>query len=137
VKGKEKDMAQGKEGMKGPGEISKERVNDIIEKYRNNEMFEKDKQELRSELGTQLKPLLNLEPRDVEILNGLPTEAVDTLFHLCTRAASSGGNVDYERHKENYPMKEPKMVIVYEETITHTPGGPAKTVGKVKLTCWK
>jgi hypothetical protein len=129
-------MAQGTEGMEGPGKVSRDRVNDIINNYRGNEMDDNVKADLRNQLGTKLEPFLHLDRREVTILNGLPPEAAETLFDLCTRAASSGGNVEYERHEEGYPMDKPKMEIVYTEVIEYN-GGVAKTVGSVKLTCWK
>jgi len=128
-------MSQGTEGMVGPGTVSPGRVNGIINNYRGNEMTEEAKEDLRSELGTKLKPFLHLDPGEVQVLNGLPAEAVETLFHLCTRATSSGGHVEYKRIMEGYEV--PKMEIVYTEEITNPPGGPATTVGWVKLTCWK
>jgi hypothetical protein len=125
----------GTEGMEGTGKISQEGVSKIVDSYRAEGMTDSAQAKLKDQLGTRLQPLFELDDGEVKMLNALPPETVDTLFHLCTRAASSGGKIDYKRSETGGP----KMEIGYTEHIDHKPagGGPPKSVCHVKIICFK
>jgi hypothetical protein len=126
----------GIEGMKGTGKISPEGVSKIVDSYRAEAMTDSAQANLKEQLGTKLQPLFELDDNEVKMLNALPPETVDTLFHVATRAASSGGKIEYKR---SVCTDGPKMEIGYTEHVDHKPadGGPPKSVGHVKIHCFK
>jgi hypothetical protein len=125
----------GTEAMEGIGKLCPEGVNKIADNFRADGMTDSAKADLKDQLGTKLQPLFDLDDSEVKMLNALPPETVDTLFHICTRAVSSGGKVEYERSETGGP----KMEIGYTEHIDHKPadGGPAKSIGHAKIICFK
>jgi len=125
----------GIEGLKGTGKLSAEGVSKIVDNYRAEEMTANMQSNLKDQLGTKLQPIFNLDDGEVKMLNAMPPETIDTLFHLSTRAASSGGKIQYNRVETGGP----KMEIGYSECVDHKPadGGPPKSVGHVNITCFK
>jgi hypothetical protein len=125
----------GMDAMKGIGKLSPEGVNRIADGFRADGLTDSAMAELKNQLGTKLQPLFDLDDGEVKMLNALPPESIETLFHVCTRAVTSGGKVEYERIETGGP----KMQIGYTEHIDHKPagGGPPKSVGHVKIRCMK
>jgi hypothetical protein len=125
----------GIDAMKGIGKLSPQGVNKIADGFRADGLTASAMADLKNQLGTKLQPLFDLDEREVKMLNAMPPESVETLFHVCTRAVTSGGKVEYER----FETGEPKMQIGYTEYIDHKPagGGPPKAVGHAKITCFK
>lgn len=121
--------------MAGTGKVTSERVGEIVDNYRADAMTDSDQANLKDQLGTKLQPMFDLDDGEVKMLNQLPPETLDTLFHICTRAASSGGKIEYTRKDTGGP----RMEIGYTEHVDHKPegGGPPKTVAHVKIICLK
>jgi len=125
----------GIEAMNGIGKLSPEGVTKIADGFRADGLTDSAMADLKSQLGTKLQSLFNLDDGEVKMLNAMPPESVETLFHVCTRAVTSGGKVEYER----FETGGPKMQVGYTEHIDHKPadGGPPKSVGHAKITCFK
>jgi hypothetical protein len=121
--------------MEGIGKLSPEGVNKIADGFRADGLNDSAMADLKNQLGTKLQPLFDLDDGEVKMLNALPPESIETLFHVCTRAVTSGGKVEYERAETGGP----RMQIGYTEHIDHKPvgGGPPKSVGHAKITCFK
>lgn len=125
----------GIEAMRGIGKLSPQGVNKIADGFRKDGLTDSAMADLKCQLGTKLQPLFDLDDGEVKMLNAMPPESVETLFHICTRAVTSGGKVEYERSDTGGP----KMEIGYTEHIDHKPegGGPPKSVGHAKIRCFK
>lgn len=125
----------GIDAMKGIGKLTPVAVNKIADGFRADGLTDKAMADLKHQLGNKLQPLFDLDDGEVKMLNALPPESVETLFHVCTRAVTSGGKVEYERVETGGP----KMQIGYDEYIDHKPagGGPPKTVGHARIKCFK
>ncbi len=127
----------GTEGMAGAGKVTPDRVSEIVDNYRSDAMTDSEQTNLKEQLGTKLQPHFDLDEGEVKMLNQLPPETLDTLFHICTRAASSGGKIEYTR--EDAKDGRPRMEIGYSEHVDHKPdgGGGPNTVGNAKIVCLK
>lgn len=97
--------------MAGIGKLSPEGVNKIADGFRADVLTDSAMAELKNQLGTKLQPLFDLDEGEVKMLNALPPESVETLFHVCNRAVTSGGKVEYERQETGGPKMQPSISI--------------------------
>jgi hypothetical protein len=127
----------GIEALTGLGNLTPDAVNKIADAFRGDKFDEDVQAALAKELGTVLQPLFDLDDGEVKMLNALPAESVETMFHLFGRAINSGGKIDYKR--EYCEDGRPRMEIGYSEEIDHKPAGGdgPKSIGHAKITCFK
>ena len=79
----------GIDAMKGIGKLSPQGVNKIADGFRKDGLTDSAMADLKCQLGTKLQPLFDLDDGEVKMLNAMPPESVETLFHVCTRAVTS------------------------------------------------
>jgi hypothetical protein len=113
-------------------DLTQDNINKIVDLARANPV---ETTGLATSFGDTLSQIFRLQPAEVKMLNALSADTVQALIALATRAAATGGTIQYTRAETGGP----EFHISHNEVVKLKPtdGGPPRSIVNLAIRCMK